>query len=386
MKVNDRLNNIREYHFKTIDDIKEKVILEGKTITDLGIGDPDIKVDNSIVEGLMYGLKQDQFNKYPPYDGIIELKKGIIKYYKDVYSVNLDINEVLILIGSKEGISNLIPATCNIGNYVIIPELRYPVYEMCSYLWGNNVYKCSLKEKNNYLLDLGNIPQNIIDRSGLMILNYPNNPTGAVANTKFYNEILKFCTNNEIVLCNDGAYNEIIKEKEEPISILQCDNGKNAIEFGTFSKAYNMSGFRIGYAVGNREVLKSLLKVKSNLDSSQFKAIQYAAISALKLDRNYIRNVRSIYDERRDVAHKVLDNKGIKYYKEGRTFYVWCEVPKGYTSEKFCRELILTHGIIVTPGYSFGDLSNKYFRISLTQDKDVIEGALNKLNEYNQCV
>jgi LL-diaminopimelate aminotransferase len=386
MKINRRLAEVKDYHFKTIDDIKEKMILQGKAITDLGIGDSDIEVDTSIIDGLIYGLKQEQFNKYPPYDGIIELKKGIIKYYKDVYSVNIDIEEVLILIGSKEGISNLIPATCNIGDYVIIPELRYPVYEMCSYLWGSNPYKITLEEKNNYLVDLRSIPKGIIDRSSLMILNYPNNPTGAIANREFYEEILKYCIKNQIVLCNDGAYNEIIKENEEPISILQCNNGKNAIEFGTFSKTYSMSGFRIGYAVGNKEVLKSLLKVKSNLDSSQFKAIQYAAINALKLQRSYIEGVRKIYDERREVTHRVLDSKGIEYYKEGRTFYIWCKVPNGYTSEEFCRELISSHGIIVTPGHSFGDLSNKYFRISLTQDKEIIYNALNKLNEYNQCV
>lgn len=386
MKLNNRLSNIKEYHFKLIDDIKETLVSQGKEITDLGIGDPDIEVDPYIIEGLMNGLKKAQFNKYPPYDGINELKKGIIKYYREVYSVKLDMEEVLVLIGSKEGISNLIPSVCNIGEYVIAPDLRYPVYEMCSYLWGNNSYKIPLKETNQYLVDLKDIPKNIVSKSGLMILNYPNNPTGAIANREFYEETLKYCIKNEIVLCNDGAYNEIIKENEEPISILQCSDGKKTIEFGTFSKTYNMSGFRIGYAVGNREILKALLKVKSNLDSSQFKPIQYAAINALKLDRSYIQSIRRIYDERREIAHKVLDAKGIEYYKDGRTFYIWCKSPTGYTSEEFCRELIANYGIIVTPGNSFGDFSNKYFRISLTQNKDIIFQGLNKLKEYNQCI
>jgi len=254
MKINNRLCNIKEYHFKEIDDIKNKMIAQGKEIIDFGIGDPDISVHKDIIKGLVDSLQYNDFNKYPPYDGINELKKAIIKYYREIFQVYLDMDEVLVLIGSKEGISNIIPAVCDIGDYVIVPNPRYPVYEMCSYLWGCKPYKVPLKEKNNYLIDLSNIPDEIRKKSKLMIINYPNNPTGAIANNKFYNEVLNYCIQNDIVLCNDSAYNEIIRENKEPVSLLQTDLRKKSIEFGTFSKTFNMTGFRIGYAVGNRKV------------------------------------------------------------------------------------------------------------------------------------
>ncbi|QGU95262.1 aminotransferase class I/II-fold pyridoxal phosphate-dependent enzyme [Clostridium bovifaecis] len=383
MKINNRLSSIREYHFKGIDDIKNKLIAEGKEITDLGIGDPDIEVHKDIIKGLIESLRYDDFNRYPPYDGINGLKKAIIKYYREIFQVSLDMDEVLILIGSKEGISNIIPAVCDIGDYVIVPNPRYPVYEMCSYIWGCKPYKVPLKEKNNYLIDLSNVPDVIRKRSKLMIVNYPNNPTGATADKKFYDEILKYCVENGIVLCNDSAYNEIIREGKEPISLLQVDLKKQAVEFGTFSKTFNMTGFRIGYAVGNREVLKALLNVKSNLDSSQFKPIQYSAIRALSIDRDYVNSIRKIYDDRRKIAESILNEKGISFYKGDGTFYIWCKVPNNYTTDEWCQELLSLYGIIVTPGYAFGDLGHGCFRIALTKGKGVIYKSLNKLKVYN---
>ncbi|KYH29947.1 MULTISPECIES: aminotransferase class I/II-fold pyridoxal phosphate-dependent enzyme [Clostridium] len=383
MKINNRLCNIKEYHFKEIDDIKNKMIAQGKEIIDFGIGDPDISVHKDIIKGLVDSLQYNDFNKYPPYDGINELKKAIIKYYREIFQVYLDMDEVLVLIGSKEGISNIIPAVCDIGDYVIVPNPRYPVYEMCSYLWGCKPYKVPLKEKNNYLIDLSNIPDEIRKKSKLMIINYPNNPTGAIANNKFYNEVLNYCIQNDIVLCNDSAYNEIIRENKEPVSLLQTDLRKKSIEFGTFSKTFNMTGFRIGYAVGNRKVLKALLKVKSNLDSSQFKAIQYAAVSALNIGRDYIKHIRKIYDDRRNIAEEILKQKGIRFYKGDGTFYIWCKVPSSYTTDELCREFLSSYGIIVTPGYAFGDLGHGYFRIALTKDRDVIYKTLNRLRVYN---
>jgi LL-diaminopimelate aminotransferase len=383
MKINNRLCNIKEYHFKEIDDIKNKMIAQGKEIIDFGIGDPDISVHKDIIKGLVDSLQYNDFNKYPPYDGINELKKAIIKYYREIFQVYLDMDEVLVLIGSKEGISNIIPAVCDIGDYVIVPNPRYPVYEMCSYLWGCKPYKVPLKEKNNYLIDLSNIPDEIRKKSKLMIINYPNNPTGAIANNKFYNEVLNYCIQNDIVLCNDSAYNEIIRENKEPVSLLQTDLRKKSIEFGTFSKTFNMTGFRIGYAVGNRKVLKALLKVKSNLDSSQFKTIQYAAVSALNIGRDYIKHIRKIYDDRRNIAEEILKQKGIRFYKGDGTFYIWCKVPSSYTTDELCREFLSSYGIIVTPGYAFGDLGHGYFRIALTKDRDVIYKTLNRLRVYN---
>jgi len=382
MKINNRLSNIQEYHFQKLDIMKKKLISEGRAITDLSIGDPDLPVDNKIIDGLIEGLKLKNYNKYPPYEGIKELKLQIIKYYDEVYSVKLNLDEVIILIGSKEGINNIIPAVCNFGDYVLSPDPGYPVYETSCNLWGAVSYKIPLVESNDFLPKIENIPNNIVVKSKLLILNYPNNPTGAVANEEFYKQMISFCNTNNIVLINDGAYNEIIKEKEKPLSLLTYDNKRQSVEFGSFSKAYNMTGFRIGYAVGNREVIGALLKVKSNVDSGQFIPIQWAACEALKLDRNYINSIRKVYDERRRIAEEILTQKKISFFKTEGTFYVWCKVPKNYSINEFCEELIDNYGIIITPGYTFGNISSDFFRISLTVDKKLLENALSNLKEY----
>ncbi|AJA48182.1 LL-diaminopimelate aminotransferase [Clostridium pasteurianum DSM 525 = ATCC 6013] len=384
MKINNRIAKLGEYHFKKIDDEKKEFLRSGKKIIDLGIGDPDLPVHPDILKELVDSLSVKDFNKYPPYDGLEELKKQIIKYYKNTYSVKLDLDEVLVLIGSKEGISNIIPAVCNFGDGIIMTDPSYPVYETAANLWGAVPYKIPLKEKNKFLPELNHISDRDMLKSKIFIINYPNNPTGAVANEEFYKDIVKFCADRDIVLCNDSAYNEIIEENRDPISILQYDRDKkNCIEFGTMSKTYNMTGFRIGYAVGNRGVIKALLTIKSNLDSGQFKPIQYAAIKALNLDRGYINSIRHIYDERRKSAEVILKNKNIEFFKTTGTFYIWCKVPKNYTTYEFCSEVLRKHGIVVTPGYSFGNLGYEYFRIALTKDKFIIEEGLNKFDIYN---
>jgi LL-diaminopimelate aminotransferase len=379
MKVNNRLSSLSEYHFQRLNEIKKNLIGAGRRVTDLSIGDPDLPVDSSIIGGLIKGLGVSDYNKYPPYDGIEDLKKDIIKYYDNVYSVKLTIDEVLVLIGSKEGINNVIPAVCDIGDYAMIPKLGYPVYKTCCHLWGVNTYEFDLQEKNNYLPDLARITDKITDKSKLMMLNYPNNPTGATANEDFYKEAAEFCYKNSIVLINDGAYNEIINPRVNPLSILQFDNKKQCIEFGTFSTIYNMTGFRVGYAVGNSSIIKALLKIKSNVDSGQFIPLQYSAIEALKLSRNYVDNIRKVYIERKIETEKVLLDHNIQFYKGEGTFYIWCKTPFGYTTEQFCEELLNTFGIIVTPGTAFGSSGIGYFRIALTRDKEEIVSALSNI-------
>ena len=381
MKLNNRLSKVSGYYFQKLDEIKSKLIESGNSIIDLSIGDPDLPVEENIVKALKEGIDSKGFNMYPPYTGIKELKYQIIKYYDEVYHVNLTLDEVLILIGSKEGINNIIPAVCDIGDYAIIPQPAYPVYETCSELWGVIPYKISLLEKNNYLPSFEDIPQNIINKCKLMVLNYPNNPTGATATEEFYKEAIEFCNKNNIVLYNDGAYNEIIEENINPLSLLSFDYKKQCIEFGTFSKTYSMTGFRIGYAVGNSNVIKALLKVKSNVDSGQFLPIQYAACEALNLKRDFVMNIRKIYDERRVEAEKKLIECGINFYKPKGTFYIWCKVPKNFTVDEYCMKLLNNYGIIVTPGYNFGSMYNSYFRIALTKDVQVIVNALDKIKK-----
>lgn len=382
MKINNRLNEIQEYHFKKIEDIKENLIKNGKDILDLSIGDPDLPVNDEIVNELISATNKKQFNMYPPYEGIKELKAAIIKYYREIFGVNLELDEVLVLIGSKEGINNIIPAVCNIGDYVIVPNPCYQVYVTSPKLWGAIPYKIPILDKNKYLPILTNIPESIVKRSKLFIINYPNNPTGAEGNAEFYKEIVSFCNKRDIILVNDSAYTEIVNSGKRPVSLLQYDKQKTSIEIGTFSKTFNMTGFRIGYAVGNSKVIKALLKIKSNVDSGQFMPIQYAAAKALSLDRNIIEKNKKIYDERRNCVKNILKSKNIKFYDSEAAFYIWCNVPKNYTTTEFCEKLINDYGIIVTPGSSFGDVSNTYFRISLTRDIRLIEKYLCKIEQF----
>ena len=382
MKINCRLDGISEYHFVKIEQIKEEFKKNGKELFDFSIGDPDLDVETNIKKQLAESMNCKGYNNYAPYDGIKELKLQIIEYYRKVFSVKLDLKEVIVLIGSKEGLSNIIPAVCNINDTVIIPQPAYPVYETCSILWGCNVYKVPLLEDNNYMPLLENIPEKILQEAKLFFINYPNNPTGAQADEKFFENIVNFCSEKNIVLCNDSAYNEIIGKDETPISLLQFDKHRNCVEFGTFSKTYNMTGFRVGYAVGNSEVIKELMKVKSNMDSGQFLPIQQAAAEALRLNRKYIYSIRNIYDNRREAAKKILKEKNVHYYNANSTFYIWCSVPFGYTADEFCDEILFQNGIIVTPGYFYGDTSHRHFRIALTKDINTICIGLNKLKIY----
>lgn len=382
MKINSRLNNISEYHFKNLDIIKKHYIASGIHVTDLSIGDPDLPVDDNIIDGLLYGLTKESYNKYPPYEGINGLKKEIIKYYDEVYSVKLNMDQVIILIGSKEGINNLIPAVCEIGSFAIIPKPSYPVYDICCKLWGVNTHKITLKEENGYLPCLSDLSEETLKNSSLFILNYPNNPTGAVANNDFYKDITNLCNKNDIVLCNDAAYNEILCDYKSPLSLLQFNNNDNCIEIGSFSKSYNMTGFRIGYAVGSYNIIKALSKIKTNVDSGQFKPIQYAALEAIKLNRAYINDLRKVYIDRRNEVEKVLVKCNINFFPGKGTFYVWCETPKEYTTEMFCEKLLKEYGIIVTPGKVFGQEGQGYFRIALTQEKEKMVTALNKINLF----
>ncbi|MBW9151834.1 aminotransferase class I/II-fold pyridoxal phosphate-dependent enzyme [Clostridium estertheticum] len=381
MKINNRLSNVSEYHFKRIDDIKNKAITDRKKIIDLSIGDPDLPVNTKITDALIEALKCEKYNNYPPYDGIKELKKAVIKYYNDVYNVCLGLDEVIILIGSKEGINNIIPAVCDIGDCVIVPEPAYPVYSICSKLWGCVPYTVPLTQSNGYMPRLDAIPEIIVNKCKLMFINYPNNPTGAVASKEFYKSIISFSYANNIVLCNDSAYNEIIKEDKEPISLMQYDVLRQNVEFGTLSKTYNMTGYRIGYAVGNAKVIKALLKIKSNCDSGQFIPVQKAAVAALNLERDYVHNIRRIYDKRREVAKSILIEKDIKFFDAEATFYLWCRTPENYTTNEFCEELLINHGIVVTPGNIFGKIGYDYFRIALTKDKLILEEALKSLKK-----
>ncbi|MFA9399407.1 MAG: aminotransferase class I/II-fold pyridoxal phosphate-dependent enzyme [Clostridiaceae bacterium] len=380
MKINNRLNRIGEYGFKNLQKIKNDLLDKGMTIYDFGVGDPDLNININIIEALQDALKYDKFNKYPPYEGILDLKKEIRNYYRNLYDVDLDLDEILITLGAKEALAYIIPALCDDDDNIIITNPGYPVYENASKIWGVNPFKCPIKEHRNYLPNLKNICEEILKSSKAFIVNYPNNPTGACANFDFFNEFRSLCNKYDIIAINDGAYNEITKV---PISILQGDKDKKSVEIGSFSKIFNMTGFRLGYVVGNKYVIKSLLKIKANLDSGVFSPIQHSGITALKLGDKYMESIFNIYTTRKTILKSILNKKGIKYFDGEGTFYLWCLTPLNYTTDEFCQELLNNYGIIVTPGYVFGYLGYGYFRISLTLEKELIEKSFSKLKNYN---
>jgi len=383
LKINNRTTNLPQYHFDKIDILKDKVRKEGRELIDIGIGDPDLEPPKEVNEALIEALSYKGYHNYPKGSGIVKLKKQVVKDYKLNYGVDLTEDEVLITIGSKEALSNIIPTVCDINDYIILPDPSYPAYESCSRLWGVIPYKMPLIEEKNYYPNLNLIPENIKKVSKLMIINYPNNPTGANLKKDFLEEIKEMCAKYNIVLCNDGAYKEIVNKKEDRLSILM-GGISNCIEFSSFSKAFSMTGYRIGYVAGDKNIIKALGEVKNNMDSGQFMPIQYSALRAIKDCSYYIEYINEVYRKRKVLAESILDEKNIKYFKGEGTFYIWCKIPTGYTTDEFCSELLLKKGIVVTPGSAFGRLGYGYFRIALTKDEEVIRNTLNKLDRYSK--
>lgn len=379
MKVNNRLSDIGEYHFKKIEDKKKELLLKGEKLYDFGIGEPDILPRKEITDSLIESLNKENFNKYPPYEGIDELKYAIIDFYKKVYGVALNISEVKILIGSKEGISNVFPAVCDIGDLAIVPSIGYPVYSVAPKLWGVETYKMPLEESRGYLPVLDNIPRFIRERAKLLMVNYPNNPTGAIADIDFYEELHNFSKMYDIVVCNDNAYGEILNKNVKPLSILAFGK-ENTLEFGSFSKTFSMTGFRLGYVVGDSNVLKYMMKIKTNVDSGQFLPIQYAGIEALNIFESL--DINDVYSERRRTAEVILTEKKLMFFKGEGTFYLWVKVPKKYKTNEFVEELLDKYGIIVTPGNVFGTNGEGFFRIALTKEIDEIINAFSRIKEY----
>lgn len=381
MKVVNRTAKLPVYVFSRIDEIKKKLVTEGVDIIDIGIGDPDIPTPDFIIGEAVKSIGNSEYHKYPPYHGLIEFKIAVAEYYKRKYGVELDYNnEIAGLIGSKEGIAHLFLALTDSNDYVIIPDPGYPVYSSAAVIAGCNVYRMYLKPEDQYLPRLDNIFPEVAKKAKILIVNYPNNPTGAVANYDFFKKLVEFGIENEMVIVNDGAYMDICREGTKPLSILQIPRAKDVcVEFGTLSKSYNMTGWRIGYVVGSPEVIKRLMIVKTNFDSGQFGALQAAGIKALREGDGTIDELNKIYESRRRVVLEGLKKMGIEAYNSKGAFYVWFRIPRGYKSQEFASLVLEKTGVIITPGNSFGESGEGYCRISLTINSDRLEEAINRM-------
>jgi LL-diaminopimelate aminotransferase len=289
---------------------------------------------------------------------------------------------VLTLIGSKEGIGHLPLAFVNPGDIVLIPDPAYPVYLGGTLFAGGTPYRIPLLRANDFLPDLWKIPQSVLSSAKILYLNYPNNPTCAVASLDFFNQVVEFAYKANIIVCHDAAYTEVVFDGYKPPSFLQADGAKEVgVEFHSLSKTYNMTGWRIGFVVGNKEILQKLKKVKSNLDSGVFQAIQYAGIAALSGSQACVEEMRKIYKERRDILVDGLRKLGWEILKPKATFYLWIQVPKGYTSTLFASKLLKMAGIITTPGVGFGEYGEGYIRVALTVGREKLKEVVERMSK-----
>ena len=379
--LSERIRKLPPYLFAEIDEMKKRKEKEGVEVIDFGVGDPDIPTPKHIVEAMKKAVEKPENHRYPSYEGLLSFRQAVAEFYKRRKGVELNPEkEVISLIGSKEGIAHLPLAFVNDGDYVLVPDPGYPVYFSSTILADGIPYRVPLKKENDFLPDLESIPEDVAKKAKILFLNYPNNPTTAVAEKEFIKAAVDFCKDNGIILAHDFAYGEITFDGYRAKSFLEIDEAfEVCIEFNSLSKTFNMTGWRIGFAVGNEEILKGLLKVKTNVDSGVFQAIQEAAIAALTGSYDCIEENCRIYRERRNVLVEGLRELGLNVEKPKATFYVWCEVPEGYDSMSFTKKLLEDAGILVTPGVGFGEHGDGFVRFALTRDVSVIREAVERL-------
>jgi LL-diaminopimelate aminotransferase len=381
IEKSDRLNSLPPYLFKEIDRQKEEVRKQGVDIIDLGVGDPDMPTPPHIIEALNKAAIDPANHRYPSYSGMGDFNEAVARWYKRRFNVDLDYeNEVVTLIGSKEGIAHIPLAFINPGDLALVTSPGYPVYHIGVQFAGGQAYFMDLLKENDFLPDLNAVPEEIADKARMMFINYPNNPTSAVAKKSFFKEVVTFAESHNIIVCHDAAYTEMAFDGYRPISFLEVEGAKAVgIEFHSLSKTYNMTGWRVGFAVGREEIIQALGQIKSNIDSGAFQAVQVAGIAALEENQDCVYNMNKVYTERRDILVDGLVELGLSVEKPRATFYVWIEVPKGYNSAEFTSHLLSKGGIVVTPGNGFGEAGEGYVRMALTVDKERMKEAVERI-------
>ncbi|RMF91918.1 MAG: LL-diaminopimelate aminotransferase [Nitrospinota bacterium] len=377
----ERLRKLPPYLFAEIDKMKAEARKRGVELISFGIGDPDLPTPGHIIRALQKAAENPQNHQYPDYEGTPAFREAVATWYRQRFGVALDPEtEVLSLIGSKEGIGHIPLAFIDPGDVVLVPDPGYPVYHAGTLFAGGESYPMPLLRSNHFLPDLSAIPSEIVRRAKMMFLNYPNNPTAAVATQEFLQEVFAFARQHGIILCHDAAYSEIAFDGYRPPSLLSVEGAKEVgIEFHSLSKTYNMTGWRIGFAVGNAEIIAGLGAIKTNLDSGIFKAVQEAGVAALTGDQTLIHETCQIYQRRRDLLVDGLKRLGWEVEKPKATFYLWVPVPPGYTSKELTVYLIKEAGIVTTPGVGFGPHGEGFLRLALTVSEPLIREALQRM-------
>ena len=381
MRPNRKLSLVPPYLFTAIDNKVAAARAAGRDVISLGVGDPDLPTPQPIVDAMHKAIDDPATHNYPPSLGAMDFRKAAAQWMKTRFGVDADpATEIMTLIGSKEGIAHLITAFVEPGDVVLAPSPGYPVYRTYTLISGGEPFILPLEAKNNFLPDYSKIPADVLKRAKILFLNYPNNPPGALAPESFIKESIDFCRKNDLLLCHDNAYSEMTFDGYRAPSFLSVPGAKDVcIEMFSLSKMYNMTGWRIGFAVGNKQALEALAVVKTNCDSNAFKAIQTASATALGMSDKLLETVNPVYARRRDIMVAGLRDMGWPDVSAAATFYLWVPVPEGTSDPDFVTLLLEKCDIVVAPGSGYGDAGKGFFRIALTQSEDRLREVVKRM-------
>ena len=377
MEFAQRLDKVPPYLFVEISRKIAEKKSKGINVISFGIGDPDIPTPDNIIQELRNTALDAPNHRYPETDGLPEFRKAIADWYSKRFSVTLDSDkEILPLIGAKEGIGHASLCFINPGDLALVPDPGYPVYSVGTWFCGGECHWMPLKEENGWLPDLDAIPDNVATRAKVMWLNYPNNPTGAVVDAGYLKDVVQYAKEKQIAVLHDAAYTEVAFDGYRPISFLEIPGAIDVgLEFHSLSKSYNMTGWRVGSAAGNREMIDALMVVKSNLDSGIPNAVQYMGIEAFNTPESETDKRNDIYQSRRDRVVETLVGMGLEVIPPKASLFVWAKIPDHYTSAEFAELLLEEKDVVVTAGNGYGPSGEGYIRLSLTiTEEDLVEG------------
>jgi LL-diaminopimelate aminotransferase len=385
MKAANRLESLPAYVFARLGERLKELVNEGKDVIRLDIGSPDLPPPDNITEALYRSAQRPSKHGYGGYYGTPELRRAMATYYEQRFGVSLNPDkEVVPLIGSKEGIANVALAFVDPGDTVLVPDPGYPTYSMGTLLAGGTPYCFPLPAEKGFLPDLGAVPGDVAASAKILWLNYPNNPTGAIAALEVFEEVVAFARRHDLLICHDNPYCDVTFDGYRAPSLLQIAGASDvALEFNSLSKTYNMAGWRVGMAVGNREAVAALARIKTNIDSGMFLAIQDASVLALTGSQDWLAERNAIYRQRRDMILEVLPQLGMRAETPQASLYIWAKVPAGYTSAVFAEQVLNEVAVSITPGTAFGSQGEGYVRISLGMGTERIREALERLKELD---
>jgi len=386
MRTARRIEKLPPYLFVTISKKIAEKRAQGEDVITLAVGDPDIPTPRHVIERLCQAAQDPQNHRYPESEGLPQFRNAIAQWYEKRFGVTLEPDrEILPLIGAKEGIGHISLCFIDPGDIALVPDPAYPVYSIGTMFAGGSSYYMPLTEDNEFLPDLDRIPAKIARKAKILWINYPNNPTAAVADHEFFERVVAFARKYDIAVCHDAPYTEVAFDGYRPVSFLEASGAmETGVEFHSLSKSYNMTGWRVGMMVGNAGIIDALRRVKSNLDSGIPQAIQQAAIEALTGPQDCVTEHNTIYKRRRDRVLQTLNQIGLKARPPSASLYIWARVPAGYTSLEFATSLLEDAGVVVTPGIGYGKYGEGYIRLSLTVPDQRLEEALARLRAWHK--